>query len=504
MNSTDESLKTITKGAGIVFIGIFISKLLTYAYRVIVARIGTEQYGLISLGIAVVGIFVTISLFGMNEGVLRYVSYYKGKEDKAKIKGIILTTFKITTALSLVTAILLFVFAEWISITIFHNPQLTPILKLFAIIIPFNVIREIFLSIARAFKKVEYEVYSKNIIENITKVLLTLILLYFGFNVMGAAIAYFFAILFSTIAAFYFFKKIYILFKTKLPPLCPNKELFSYCWPLIFNTFIFQIILWTDTFMIGYFKSTSDVGIYNAALPTAQMMYIFPYALMTLFFPVLTELYAKESKQAFKSIYKTTTKWIFMVNAILLSFFILFSKEILQFLFGKEYVIASPILIILSCGYFFYYLMTNSNYVLMTLKKTKLIFTNTVIGASFNLVLNFILIPIYGILGAAIATITSLIVIAILRFSESYYITRINPFKIDFLKRIFSIIIATFVTKYLINLIHPLNEIYVLLLGILSFLPFYLLLLFLTQSFKKNDIMIMKSIYQKLTGYFER
>lgn len=504
MTEVEQSLKTIAKGAGIVFIGLCISKLLAYIYRVIVARIGVEQYGLISIGIAVLGIAATLSLFGMSESVLRYVSYYKGKGDKAKIKGVILSSFKITTILSLIIATLVFVFSEFISVNIFHNPQLTPILKIFAIAIPFNVFREISLSIIKAFKKAEYEVYSKNITENVIKVLLTVLLLYFGFSVFGAAVAYFLAIFISTFVAFYFFKKVYTSFKTKLSPIYSNRELFSYCWPLVFNTVLFQVILWTDTFMIGYFKTVSDVGVYNAALPTAQLMYLFPYALMVLFFPVLTELYAKKSRQAFRSVYETTTKWIFMVNIILLSLFILFSKEILGCLFGQEYVVGSVILIILSSGYFLYYLMTNSNYVLMTLKKTKLIFFNTVVGALFNLILNFILIPLYGILGAAIATIISLLIIATLRFFESYHITKINPFNIGFLKIIFAFVIATIITKYFTYLLGFLKGIYVLFFGAFFFLLIYLFLLFCTKSFKKNDILIMKEIHQKLVKYLRK
>ena len=84
-----ESLKTIAKGATLVFIGMFVSKLLTYFYRIVVARIGTEQYGLLSLALAFFWILTTISLVGLGTGVIRYFAFYKAKEDKERMKGVI-------------------------------------------------------------------------------------------------------------------------------------------------------------------------------------------------------------------------------------------------------------------------------------------------------------------------------------------------------------------------------------------------------------------------------
>ena len=503
MNTTEESLRSIAKVAGIIFIGVFISKILAYLYRIVVARLGAEQYGFISIGIAILGVFVTISLLGMNEGVIRYVSYFKGKDERAKIKGVLSTALKLTTILGIVLSILLFIFSDLVAVRIFHNHQLSSIIKIFAIIIPINVFREILLSTIKAYRKVEYEVFSRNIVENSFKLLLTLLFIYIGFNVLGAALAYLFATIASTIIALYFFRKVYLNFKINKPAEYSNKELLSYCWPLIFNTFIFQVILWTDTFMLGFFKTPSDVGIYNAALPTGQLMYIFPYALMTLFFPVLSELHARGSRQAFESIYKTTTRWIFMINLALLSVFIIFSKQVISVLFGREYLSGSMALVILSTGYFFYYLTSNSNYILMILKKTKLIFMNTIAAALINILLNFILIPKFGIVGAAIATVLSLMIIAILRFIESWTITRINPFKTDYIKILISILIATSSTIYIIRMLNIQRDIYILIFGAILIGLIYILLLAITRSFKENDLIILRAINQKIRGYLK-
>ena len=164
MNSTQDSLKKITKGAGIIFVGMIISKLLGYVYRILIARVGTETYGLFSIGIALFSLLTTISLVGLNRGVLRYISFYRAKEDLGKVKELISFSLKITSLFSLIVSIIFFVFSDKIAILFFHNSDLSIIFKILAVFIPFSVFREVIFSIIESFQKIKYEIYSKNII----------------------------------------------------------------------------------------------------------------------------------------------------------------------------------------------------------------------------------------------------------------------------------------------------------------------------------------------------
>ena len=191
-----------------------------------------------------------------------------------------------------------------------------------------------------------------------------------------------------------------------------------------------------------------------------------------------------------------------MVNLILLSLFFLFSKPILQVLFGPAYLSASLPLIILSTGYFFGYLLRTSTRVLMTLKKTKLIFVNTLIITIINIILNLILIPKYGITGAAIATASAFLIRAILLFTESCLLIRIVPLKLSHLKILFSTLLSLLVVKFFLNFFSiQVNFLYLILFSTL-FILIYISFLILTRSFEKEDILILKAIKEKLFSYF--
>ena len=70
----------------------------------------------------------------------RFVSFYKGKGDKGRIKGTILCALKISLPLSIIFAVILFFHADWVSIRVSHQPELTPVLRIFSIGIPFSVL----------------------------------------------------------------------------------------------------------------------------------------------------------------------------------------------------------------------------------------------------------------------------------------------------------------------------------------------------------------------------
>lgn len=506
---TNDALKKIVKGAGIASIGLFISKALSYVYRLIIARIGVEQYGIISIALSVFGIFATISLLGISDGVIRFVAFYKGKLNQQRIRGVIISALKITLPFSLVCASLMFFASEWISITFFHNPNLSILLKVFAIGLPFDTLRSILFSSIRAFQKVEYELYGKSLAENLAKVLLTLLAVYLGFGINGAAVSYVTSIFISFILSFYFMeKKVFPIFKASIKPIASSSILLSYSAPLLFTSFIYLIMQWTDTIMLGYFNTAKEVGIYNAAIPLAWLLFFFSSNIRTLFFPVLSELYAQNDTKTFKSVYTSITKWILMINSIIFVFLIVFSKQIISFLFGKAYVndqvlifgysfaISALVLFVIGSGTIIAEFLSPAKEILLVLKKTKLIFLNTTIGSILNIIFNFILIPLYGMIGAAIATGFSYLIIFTLMGVECYTIIKVNPFKRNHFKIIFSIGFILFLI--LILRLYLVKNILCVIIVCLVLSIVYFGFLFLIKSFEKEDFVIINAVKQKL------
>ena len=184
-----------------------------------------------------------------------------------------------------------------------------------------------------------YNVYAQYIFQEPLKLAAIVVLVALGFGALGAAWGWVLAIIAMSFLAFYFLeRRVFPIFKTKVKAISMDKELFSFSFPLLFAGIVGIVMGWTDTLMLGYFSSSADVGIYNAALPTAQLIRAFPGALGVIFFPVISELYARKKIEDLRRTYSVVTKW--MLALIFPAFLIitLFSEQVTQVLFGAEYM----------------------------------------------------------------------------------------------------------------------------------------------------------------------
>jgi O-antigen/teichoic acid export membrane protein len=416
MSNEHEHLKKITKGAMVVFIGIFIGRFFGYITRIIMARFfGADAYGLFSLASAVLGIAATIALLGIPTGLSRYISFYIGKKDLERVWGTVISGLKITIPFGIVMGFFVFLFAEEISINFFKEVALTPLLQLFAIVIPLYVLLYILLASFRGFQNMKYKVIIEDLLKPSSTLLLVLLFFFLGYDIFGAVIAYSIGYLISCVVGFYLLLKL-LSVSGRLKSIQMGRELLSFSWPLIIAGYFWMVISWTDTVMLGIFWTVKDVGIYNVALPTAAMIFIVVDAFGYMFMPVISELYAKGKKVEIIQTHKSLLKWIFMINLSFFLVMVLFPDNVIGVLFGEGYIDASLPLVILAIGYMISILGALSGQGIVMIGKTKLSLIIVFIGSLSNLIINLVLIPPFGMVGAAVVTSISFVLMSFLNF----------------------------------------------------------------------------------------
>ena len=495
----NDSLKIVAKGGIITLTGLFIGKIIGYLYIIFIARLGTYEYGLLSLAFAIVSFITVFSIVGLDNGLLRYVSYYSARKDERRVKGVVLSSIKISLSLSLLFFIVLFIFSKQISVYIFHNPDLTPMLRIFSLMIPFLTLTNAFLAILKAFKKIEYDVFVREIAEKSIRLVVFLILFFIGFGVLGATISYLTSAIGIFLISLYYLNKTFPL-KNKIKPIYYNKELIYYSIPLLLSGTLLVVIAWADILMIGYFRTAAEVGIYNAALPTAGLMFVLPAAIISLFLPVVMELYSKNKINEIKALYKRVSKWIFLTSLPIMLIMFVFSRKIIEIIFGLQYVEGEIALSILVVGYLFYAISYTSSNILAMLKKTKITFIISLVSALSNVILNYFFIPPWGINGAAIATSLSFLIGGLFYGLYSYKEMRLQPTSKNFITILILGILSIFII-YNIRKLLPvsLNLFYTFLL-FFSFLLLYILLILLFKIIDKEDINLLSSFKKRITN----
>ena len=498
----DNSLKLIAKTSVVVFVGLILSKIFTYVYRIVIARhFGPEIYGLFSLAVMILGWFVAFSSLGLAQGLLRYIALYRGEKKPNKIRFILKISIRTILFSTVISAIILFLLSEFISINLFHNPDLIIFLRIFSILIPVNVFASIFLSVMRAYEKINWHTFIFNILQNILKLTALIVLIILGFKTNAVIFSYFLGILGVLIVSYFVCRyKIPEIFKryTLQKKIRKNifRELFSYSWPVLFFGLLVGILYGIDSFVIGYFRNAIEVGFYNAAVPIALLLSITPELFMSLFFPLITKEYSKKNLLTIKQLSQQVGKWIFIINLPIFIIIILFPGIFISILFGKEYLVAENALRILSIGALFSSLTLVASNLILMVGKTKTILINLIGISIFNIILNIILVPRYGINGAAFSTMLSGIILGMLFLFQANSYTSIIPIRRKMLGILIVALIPAFILFYIKRFL-MINILSFVLMSLFFFLS-YVLLIFLTGCLDKNDFMILRNMKEKV------
>jgi len=402
--SDTEIFEEMGRSASIIFSGIIFGSVLNYTTRILIGRFyGPGDYGLITLGLAVIGFATTISHLGLRGGMARWIS--KCIDDKNKIKGITVSAFKISLPISITTASLLYLFSRELALLL-NEPGFQPIVRIFAIGVPMMVILNLFVAAIRGLQNSKYKVYSYDIVWPLTKVALIATAVFFGLSIEIIAWLHVLAIAFAAVSSFYFLRKLLSWFKVEAEKFS-SKKLAAFSWPLMVSSILILALSWVDTFMISYFQTARDIGIYNAAYPTASVL-VFAYSSFAyLLMPKASELYSAGGKEKLRNLYKTVVRWTTILNLPVLVFILLFSEPIITLLFGPEFATGGAALFVLALSYFITSLGGPSGQILISIGKTKMYMIVFAVITSLNVALNIFLIPVYGFTGAAVALAVS-------------------------------------------------------------------------------------------------
>lgn len=490
-------LKKVGKGAGILFIGIILSKLFTYAFRAVVARyFGAADYGLLILAMAIVSFIALVMVFGLPQGLLRYIAYDIGRGNRKAIAPMVGSVLWLVLSVSFVLGVALWVFAEEVSVGLFHKPELVLFLRISAVLAPLLVVYNVFDNVLQAFQSAKALVVSRNFADPLSKVVILLVLASLGFGVWIAPFSYVFGIIVSVAIMVYYVGKQISLKDMLLRPARLSRELVSYSLPLMFTNLSLMIFSWADVIVLGMFVSSEGVGIYDAASVTSRLLSIVPLAFSTMFMPAITEVYAKNKWQVI-SLYNHVTKWVLLLLLPMLFFLAMFSRTMLGFFFGSEFGVGAASLVVLLVGQLFWGWGLLAANILAMLERTKLIFFNSALAAIMNIVLNFVLIPRMGILGAAIATAFSLFVMTVLNLVEVAVIMKARPLDLYLAKVLFAVAVPVALLVVIFRgFIIDIPLVYALVVGALFSLV-YFALLFVTKSFDFEDMEIFRSALRK-------
>jgi len=220
-------------------------------------------------------------------------------------------------------------------------------------------------------------------------------------------LSYFIAILITSVISFLIWTFKSQFFKIKINyPLNNNTLKFSF--PFFISSSMLLLLQWIDIILLGYFKTSSEVGVYSVAVKISMFSSIILFAINSIVAPKISEIFSQKKIGKLKSIIKKSSMLMFFTTIPILILILIFSSFILG-IFGKDFLDGEECLRILIIGQFFNVLCGSVGYILNMTENQNIFKNITIFAVVINIFFNLILIPIYGIIGASIASAISLI-----------------------------------------------------------------------------------------------
>lgn len=490
-------LKSIAKGGGLVLGGSFSRIVLTFLLNIIIMRyISQSEFGFFSICIVVVNIMALLSGLGFQRALPGYISCQIGMKEFSKAWSSTVASFRITFFLSICFALLLFLQADFIS-QLLHKPRLTETIKILALTLPLIALINLLVSHLRAVQEVRGRIFFQDTLRPFACIMLVLMVVFLGLSYTWVLWAYALGFLITFIALLFYTKR-------RIPEFIPtdkyspvSKEIVLFSLPLLGSGIIGQIVTWTDTLFLGYFETAQAVGLYNGALRAAHLIPVILASAGFIYLPVVSRLYSENDLENIGKIYATVTKWVFVITLPIFLYMFLYPEFLLGLFFGSKYSGAGTVLQILSLGFFVHIICGPNAMTSISFGKTKINLLCLSIASVVNVILNIILIPMYGITGAAIASCFSIVLSNLLFTGFIYYVSRIHPFTKSYLKVLAFSIGAIIVLSVFLRTDY--------LRGNIFFLVFPLcispLTVIITRSITEADVAIIKSIERKITKH---
>jgi O-antigen/teichoic acid export membrane protein len=420
-----DTARKIIKGGGIGLISVLLGRVVGLILNVLLARgLGPESFGLYALGISVVEVSVVLAMLGMGISIVRFGSIYTAKGDEHHLKGLLISSYVLTLLVSIVIAAILFLNADSIASGIFNDNNFGPVLRIMVLAIPLSVTFNMSASAAQAIKRIDVQQFLKTLIRPIIMIVLVAILTITSVEIFGVLFAYVLSMLITAILGIYFLFRLFPVLRLKIESYFELRTLLRFSIPVVTVSMIVTSARYLDRFMLGAISTTYEVGLYSAAVSVSRTMTIMLNSLTPIATPLMAELLDAERVDELSKIYQSLIYWIISLTLPIFLIILLSANEVLL-LFGKDYQSASIALIILSIGVLIK-VSTGPIVLLMEMGgKQDTIVIVTAIGLIISVILNFLLIPPLGGIGASISnTITAILLFGSLPILATRFIKR--------------------------------------------------------------------------------
>jgi O-antigen/teichoic acid export membrane protein len=400
----------ISRQSGIFFLGTLFSVATAYIFKVYLARVlGAHDLGIYALGMTLVGFLSIFNGLGLPQSAVRYVASYVAARKFSQLHALLWRGAGMLIAVNALFAVIFLAFGRWFAIRFYHSSDLASYLPWFALTMVTGAITFFYGKVLAGYRDLGRRTVIANFIGSPLMMLLTVLLVARGFGLRGYLMAQIFSAAVVCLLLLWAVRQLTpaaarfsAIHFSAIRGVGLEREVWSFSSAMLGIGLMEFLMLQVDKVALGFYRGPREVGIYSIA--AAVVAYV-PLALSSvnqIFSPTISDLHTRGEYVLLGRLFQSITKWVIGLTLPLACTIIVFARPLMR-IFGPDFEAGWPILVIGTLGQLVNCGVGSVGFLLlMSGNERRLIKVQTVM-ATVMVVLSAALVPLWGIVGAAVA-----------------------------------------------------------------------------------------------------
>jgi len=395
----------ISRQSGVFFAGSLFSVAFGYVFKVYLARVlGAEDLGLYALGITLIGFIGIFNSLGLSQSAVRFVAAYRAAGKFRELHALLWRGAAVLLVSNAALAVALVIAGRYLAIHFYHSERLIQYLPLFAAMMLASVLSGYYGRVLAGYRDLKMRTLILNFIGSPLTMLFTIVLVSAGMGLYGYLLA--------QIGCSVILSALLILAVRQLTPDAarfsaqtgsfPKKEVWTFSASMVGIGLLEFVVSQADKIALGYSRPAREVGIYAVAAAVVVYVPLVLSSINQIFAPTISDLHTRGEHALLARLFQSLTKWAIGITLPLALVTMILARPLMR-IFGPDFETGWPILVIGTVGQLVNCGVGSVGYLLMMSGNERKLLRVQFVMAFLMVGLSALLVPRWGIMGAAVA-----------------------------------------------------------------------------------------------------
>jgi O-antigen/teichoic acid export membrane protein len=412
-----------------------ISLLINFAVQVLIVRyLSKEGFGAFAYALSIVAIGESVVTLGLDRAITRFVPIYEERRQYDRLFGTVVLSFGTVIGLGIAFVVVVIGLQDWLAGSLSGGPEAATVLVILAALAPIQAYDGLLIGMFAVFGDAWAVFVRKHLLGPLLKLAAVGLLIASGSDVEVLAAGYVVAglilvVVYSVILWRLLVRRGLIDHLRSSGIVIPAREVLGFALPLLSSDLVFVVLAASDVILLDYFHNEVEVAAFRVIHQPAALNQVVFTSFALLFTPLASRFFAREDRAGINRLYWRTAMWLAVFSFPIFAVTFSLAEPLTVFLYEERYRDSATYLALLSFGYYFNVALGFNGLTLKVVGRLRYIVSLNLAAAGTNVVLNLLLIPQYGALGAAVGTTATLVVHNVLKQAGLRLSTGISVFE---------------------------------------------------------------------------